>query len=104
MAERDKAAWRRRQRWLRMHWRHEQLTLQMAQAAALHHSRDVGPESYHALRSQRTARARREEENEMHFAMGPDDSSSLGCSRQVLLIDAGSGWRACSWVAADTSR
>ena len=49
--------WRRRQRRLRMHWRHEQLTLQMALAAAFHHSRDVGPESYNALRSQRTARA-----------------------------------------------
>ena len=51
------AAWRRRQRRLRMHWRHEQLTLQMALAAALHHSRDVGPVSYPALRSQKTARA-----------------------------------------------
>ena len=35
-----------------MHWRHEQLTLQMALAAALHHSRDVGPVTYNALRSQ----------------------------------------------------
>ena len=34
------AAKRRRDRRLRMHWRHEQLTLQMALAAALHHSRD----------------------------------------------------------------
>ena len=51
------AAKRRRDRRLRMHWRHEQLTLQMALAAALHHSRDVGPVSYNALRSQRTARA-----------------------------------------------
>ena len=40
-----------------MHWRHEQLTLQMALAAALHHSRDVGPVTYNALRSQKTARA-----------------------------------------------
>ena len=50
------AAKRRRDRRLRMHWRHE-LTLQMALAAAAHHSRDVGPVSYNALRSQRTARA-----------------------------------------------
>ena len=48
---------RRRDRRLRMHWRHEQLTLQMALAAALHHSRDVGPVTYNALRSQKTARA-----------------------------------------------
>ena len=51
------AAKRRRDRRLRMHWRHDQLALQMALAAALHHSRDVGPVSYNALRSQRTARA-----------------------------------------------
>ena len=55
MADRDSAAKRRRDRRLRMHWRHEQLTLQMALAAALHHSRDVGPVTNNALRSQRTA-------------------------------------------------
>ena len=49
------AAKRRRDRRLRMHWRHEQLTLQMALAAALHHSGDVG--TCNALRSQKTARA-----------------------------------------------
>ena len=70
MAERDSAAKRRRDRRLRMHWRHEQLTLRMALAAALHHSRDVGPVTYNALRSQKTARAWEEEENEMHFATG----------------------------------
>ena len=57
MADRDSAAKRRRDRRLRMHWRHEQLTLQMALAAALHHSRDVGPVTNNALRSQRTVRA-----------------------------------------------
>ena len=51
------AAKRRRDRRLRMHWRHEQLALQMALAAALHHGRDVRPVSYNALRSQRIARA-----------------------------------------------
>ena len=34
------------------------------------HSRDVGPESCNALWSQTNARAGREEEKEMHFAMG----------------------------------
>ena len=57
MADRDSAAKRRRDRRLRMHWRHEQLSLQMALAAALHHSRDVGPVTNNARRSQRTARA-----------------------------------------------
>ena len=42
MAERDSAAKRRRDRRLRMHWRNEKLTLQMALAAALRLSRDVG--------------------------------------------------------------
>ena len=51
------AAKRRRDRRLRMHWRHEQLTLQMALAAALHHSCDVGLVSYNTVRSRRTARA-----------------------------------------------
>ena len=51
------AAKRRRDRRLRMHWLHEQLSLQMALAAAPHHSRDVGPVSYNTLRSQKTARA-----------------------------------------------
>ena len=49
------AAKRRRDRRLRMHWRHEQLTVQMALAAAFHHSRDVGPVTYNALRSQTTS-------------------------------------------------
>ena len=57
MADGDSAAKRRRDRRLRMHWRHEQLTLRMALAAALHHSRDVGPVTYNAPRSQRTAMA-----------------------------------------------
>ena len=51
------AAKRRRDRRLRVHWRHEPLTLRMALAAALRHSRDVGPVTYNALRSQKTARA-----------------------------------------------
>ena len=57
MANRDGAAKRRRDRRLRMHWRHKQLTLQMALAATLHHNRDVGPVTYNALRSQRIVRA-----------------------------------------------
>ena len=51
------AAKRRRDRRLHMHWRHEQLALQMALAAALHHSRDVGPVTCITLRSQMTSAA-----------------------------------------------
>ena len=108
MAERDSAAKRRRDRRLRMHWRHEQLTLRMSLAAALHHSRDVGPVTYNALRSQKTARAWEEEENEMYFATGQmtPPPSSQSCSRRVLPIDAwcGGGWRVCSRWAAVASR
>ena len=77
-------------------------TLQMALAAARHHSRDVGPEPHHAQRSQRTARATRKEENEMHFATG----HTTPPPRQVLPIDAwcGGGWRACSWVQVGLTR
>ena len=49
------AAKRRRDSRLRMHWRHEELALQMAVAAALHHSRDVGPVTYNALRSHKNS-------------------------------------------------
>ena len=53
------AAKRRRDRRLRMHWRQEHLTLQVALAAALHHSRDVFP--------CRTTTLRSEWEREMNF-------------------------------------
>ena len=91
MAERDSAAMRRRDRRLRMHWRHEQLTLRVALAAALHHSRDVVPVTYNALRSPKTGGGERDA-----LRHGPDDSSSQSCSRQVLPIDASCGGGACS--------
>ena len=48
---------RRRERRLRSAWRHEQLSVAMAVAAALHHSaqRGAGPASYSAPRGQKTA-------------------------------------------------
>ena len=55
------AAWRRRQRRLRQHWRHEQLTLQMVLAMVEHHS-------HGAPRSQTTATRTRAEERELHIA------------------------------------
>ena len=62
MAERDStgAARRRRERRLRMHWRHEQLTLRMVLATMEHHSNG-------ALREQTTATRTREGENETHY-------------------------------------
>ena len=74
---------RRRDRRLRMHWRHEQLTLQMALAAALHHSRDVGPVTYNALRSQKTGRAEATN-NALRSQMSgvAGDTSSSRCTRK----------------------
>ena len=54
------AAKRRRDRLLRMHWRHEQLTLQMVLAAVQHHS-------YGALRGQSTATRAGEWGREMNY-------------------------------------
>ena len=73
MAECDSAAKRRRDRRLRMRWRHEQLTLQVALAAALHHGRDVGPVTNNALRSHRTARAGGGAREELH-GYAPEDA------------------------------
>ena len=49
------AARRRRERRLRSMLRHERQTVAMELAAALHHSRDVGPGKYDGLRAQTTA-------------------------------------------------
>ena len=76
------AAKRRRDRRLRMHWRHEQLTLRMALAAALHHSRGVGPVTCNALRSQRTARA--EATNNTLWSQMTSVGSSSRCAREEL--------------------
>ena len=53
------AAKRRRERRLRAAWRHEQLSVRMALAAAQHHSapKCAGPETHVALRGQTTAKA-----------------------------------------------
>ena len=55
------AAKRRRERRLRMHWHHEQLTLRMVLATVEHHS-------YRAPRGQLTATRARAEEREMYSA------------------------------------
>ena len=49
------SARRRRERRLRSMLRHERQTVAMELAAALHHSRDVGPEKNDGLRAQTTA-------------------------------------------------
>ena len=90
------AAKRRRDRRLRMHWRHEQLT-QMALAAALHHSRDVGPV--------RTARAGVRAREELH-GYAPEDappSPPQAAGAQHFAMDAGEDvWGGTSRQAAST--
>ena len=49
------AAKRRRERRLRAMLRHERQTVAMELAAALHHSRDGGRETYYGLRAPKTA-------------------------------------------------
>ena len=63
------SAWRRRQRRLRSWLRHERQTVAMELAAALHHSRDVGPGTYAGLRAQKAASSREEVEHAQH--VGP---------------------------------
>ena len=63
------SAWRRRQRRLRSWLKHERQTVAMELAAALHHSRDVGPGLHAGLRAQRAASSREEAGVETHTAL-----------------------------------
>ena len=60
---------RRRQRRLRSWLRHERQTVAMELAAALHHSRDVGPGTHAGLRAQKAASSREEAGVESHHAL-----------------------------------
>ena len=60
---------RRRQRRLRSWLRHERQTVAMELAAALHHSRDVGPGTHAGLRAQKAASSREEAGVETHHAL-----------------------------------
>ena len=63
------SAMRRRQRRLRSWLRHERQTVAMELAAALHHSRDVGPGTHAGLRAQKAASSREEAGVETHNAL-----------------------------------
>ena len=92
------SAKRRRERRLRMWWRHEQQSVRAAVAAALHHSRDVGPRTTHdALRGQKPAAVETETE---FFQMSEGDSvgETVGMygARPVLLMLRKSRLLVCS--------
>ena len=74
------AAKRRRERRLRAAWRHEQLSVRMALAAAQHHSspKCAGPETHEAPRGQTTARAAA---GAQHFCLDLDEAPAAGGSR-----------------------
>ena len=63
---------RRRQRRLRSWLRHERQTVALELAAALHHSRDVGPGTHASLRAQKAASSGEVEAHETHSVLrGP---------------------------------
>ena len=63
------AAKRRRERRLRSWWRHEAQSVKAAVATVLHHSCDVGRESYNVPRHQKMATAREEVVSVPHVAL-----------------------------------
>ena len=63
------AAKRRRERRMRSWWRHEAQSIRAAVATVLHHSCDVGRESYYVPRHQKMATAREDVVNEPHDAL-----------------------------------
>ena len=71
------AAWRRRQRRLRMHWRHEQLTLQMLLATYEHHA---------APRGQMKARSGRWERVVLHGHV-PDHPTPQAAGTEYFSLD-----------------
>ena len=72
------AAWRRRQRRLRMHWRHEQLTLQMLLATFEHHA---------APRGQMTARSGEWERVVLHGQVPEHPSPPQVAGTQYFAMD-----------------
>ena len=85
------AAWRRHQRRLRAHWRHEQLKLQMLLATYEHHA---------APRGQSKARSR-EEESELNNATGQKTPPPRVASTVYFSLDDDGDVLA---APADTSR
>ena len=80
------AAKRRRERRLRAAWRHEQLSVRMALAAAQHHSapKCAGPEKHEAPRGQTTARAAA---GAQLFCLDLDEAPAAGGSRPDRLTE-----------------
>ena len=68
------SARRRRERRLRSFLRHERMTVRMELAAALHHSRDVGPGKNDGLRAQKTVNSR---EDAVFFELFDEDTTGV---------------------------
>ena len=80
------AAKRRRERRLRSWWRHEAQSVRAAVATVLHHSCDVGRESYNVPRHQKMATAREEVVNKPHDALRGLTTPPPG-ERPALLVE-----------------
>ena len=80
------SAWRRRQRRLRSWIRHERQTVAMELAAALHHSRDVGPGTHAGLRAQKAASSGLVVSHKTHSALPGTEEAPPGV-RPGSLVD-----------------
>ena len=80
------AAWRRHQHRLRTHWRHGQLTLQMALAASLPHCRDVGPRVVQRSTEPEDCQGREVGSRALH-GEDPEAPTSLEPGTQHLFLD-----------------
>ena len=69
MGRGEGSARRRRERRLRAWWRHEQASVSAAVVSALHHSCDVGPVLYEALRGHKKTTEGEVEEHETHAGL-----------------------------------
>ena len=93
------AAKRRRERRLRSWWRHEAQSVRAAVATVLHHTCDVGRESYNVPRHQKMATAREEVVNKPHDALRGLTTPPPG-ERPALLVEGASRrnvWSGTSW-------
>ena len=69
MGRSEGSARRRRERRLRAWWRHEQASVSAAVVSALHHSCDVGPVLYEALRGHKKTTEEEVEEHATHAGL-----------------------------------
>ena len=88
MGRGEGSARRRRERRLRAWWRHEQASVSAAVVSALHHSCDVGPVLYEALRGHKKTTEGEVEEQAAHTGLRAQKTPPPG-ERPGLLLEPG---------------